>query len=94
MAEAPAAARSAGVTAVPVQSMAELKARHRDAPGATVAFRTHDGAFGTVNLRPTWFHFDGAPLPQTRPASLPDADAQTILSRLGYRRPRDAADGS
>jgi crotonobetainyl-CoA:carnitine CoA-transferase CaiB-like acyl-CoA transferase len=81
--DALAAARSAGVVAAPVQSIAQLKARHRDSPSATVALRTHCGAFPAVNLRPTWFQFDGALLPQTAPASLPGADGPAILDELG-----------
>ena len=86
--EAMAAARSAGIIAAPVQSIVELKARHRTAPCADVAFKTDAGALPAVNFQPTWFQFDGRPLPALAAAPAPGADAKEILLGLGY----DAAD--
>jgi crotonobetainyl-CoA:carnitine CoA-transferase CaiB-like acyl-CoA transferase len=86
--EALAAARSAGIIAAPVQSIAELKARHRTAPCADIAFKTDAGVLPALNLQPTWFHFDGRPLPELAAAPAPGADAKEILLGLSY----DAAD--
>lgn len=83
VAEAILAAQAAGARAVRVQSLAELKARHRDSPCATVGFRRDEGPWSTVNLRPSWFHFDGAPLPPASPATPPGADAHAVLGELG-----------
>ena len=84
VAEALAAAKSAGIIAAPVQSIAELKARHRENPCADVAFRTDHGDLPTFNFRPTWFQFDGAPLPERAAAPAPGANAKDILLELGY----------
>jgi crotonobetainyl-CoA:carnitine CoA-transferase CaiB-like acyl-CoA transferase len=84
MAEALNAAKASGVVAAPVQSIARLKEIHRNRPSATVAFRTERGDFPTVNIRPTWFRFDGKPLPEVSPATVPGSDAAAILAELGY----------
>lgn len=84
VAEAMCAAWASGALAVEVQSLKELKARHRDRPGATVAFRAEDGSYPTLNVRPLWFHFDGAPLPPASAPTKPGSDAGTILAELGY----------
>ncbi|MGF6899335.1 CoA transferase [Paraburkholderia sp. GAS348] len=82
--EALTAAKSAGIIAAPVQSIAELKARHRENPSADVAFKTSSGDLPAFNLRQTWFHFDGSPLPELAAAPAPGANAQEILQELGY----------
>lgn len=84
VAEAIATASKAGAVAVQVQSLAQLKQRHRGKPGVTVAFRKTAGAYPTLNLAPSWFHFDGAPLAPTAPPTPPGADAQDILAAQGY----------
>jgi len=84
VAEAMCAARASGALAVEIQSLKELKARHRDRPGATVAFRAEVGSYPTLNVRPLWFHFDGAPLPPASAPTKPGSDAETILAELGY----------
>jgi crotonobetainyl-CoA:carnitine CoA-transferase CaiB-like acyl-CoA transferase len=82
--EALAAAKAAGLIAVPVQSIDELKARHRENPCADVAFKTDLGVLPAFNLRPTWFQFDGSPLPDLAAAPAPGANAKEILLELGY----------
>ena len=84
VAEAMCAAKASGALAVEVQSLKELKARHRDRPGATVAFRAEDGSYPTLNVRPLWFHFDGASLPPASAPTKPGSDAGAILAELGY----------
>jgi crotonobetainyl-CoA:carnitine CoA-transferase CaiB-like acyl-CoA transferase len=84
MQEALAAAKSAGIIAAPVQSIAELKARHRENPCVDVAFKTDHGDLPALNLRPTWFQFDGLPLPELAAAPAPGANAKEILLELGY----------
>ena len=84
VAEAISAAKASGALAVAVQSLKELKARHRDHPCATVAFRAEAGAYPTLNVRPLWFRFDGAPLPPTSAPTAPGSDAATILAELGH----------
>jgi crotonobetainyl-CoA:carnitine CoA-transferase CaiB-like acyl-CoA transferase len=82
--QALAAAKSAGIIAAPVQSIAELKARHRENPSPDVAFKIDAGDLPAFNLRPTWFQLDGLPLPDLAPAPAPGADAKEILLELGY----------
>jgi len=82
--EALAAAKSAGIIAAPVQSINELKARHRENHCADVAFKTDSGDLPAFNLRPTWFQFDGSPLPVLAAAPAPGANATQILLELGY----------
>ncbi len=82
--EALIAANSAGVIAAPVQSIDELKARHRENPCADVSFKTDHGDLPALNLRPTWFQFDGLPLPDLTPAPAPGANAKEILLELDY----------
>jgi crotonobetainyl-CoA:carnitine CoA-transferase CaiB-like acyl-CoA transferase len=82
--EALAAAKSGGIIAAPVQSIAELKARHRGNPCADVAFKTDPGDLPAFNLRPTWFQFDGSPLPELAAAPAPGANVKEILLELGY----------
>jgi crotonobetainyl-CoA:carnitine CoA-transferase CaiB-like acyl-CoA transferase len=84
VAEAVRAATAAGALAVEVLSLKALKARHRDRPGATIAFRAEGGSYPTLNVRPLWFNFDGAPLPPASAATTPGSDAGTILTELGY----------
>jgi crotonobetainyl-CoA:carnitine CoA-transferase CaiB-like acyl-CoA transferase len=82
--EALVAANSRGFIAAPVQSIDELKARHRQNPCADVAFKTDHGDLPAFNLRPTWFQFDGQPLPDLTAAPAPGANAEEILLELGY----------
>ena len=82
--EALAAANSAGIVAAPVQSIEELKARHRENPCADVAFKVDAGDLPAFNLRPTWFQFDGSSLPELAAAPAPGANAREILLELGY----------
>jgi crotonobetainyl-CoA:carnitine CoA-transferase CaiB-like acyl-CoA transferase len=82
--EALAAAKSAGITAAPVRSIDELKARHRENPCADIAFKTDHGDLPAFNFRPTWFQFDGSPLPALAAAPAPGANAKEILLELGY----------
>lgn len=82
--QAVAAVKAAGAIAAPVQSIAALKARHRENPSADVAFRTDAGQLPAFNFRPTWFQFDGSPLPELAVAPAPGANAEAILLELGY----------
>ena len=55
-------------SAAPVQTCTELADRHREHPTATVKFeaRENDG-WSTECFAPTWFAFDGEPLPRGQP---------------------------
>ena len=81
---------AAGGVAARVQSLADLKARHRAKPSATIAFRTVAGAISVLTLKPTWFHFDGSILPETSPPTPPGSDAGEILAALGRSPPEIA----
>lgn len=83
-AEACEAAKAAGFLAVPVQSVAQLKSRHRGDPCATIRFRQSEGDFPALVFRPTWLLFDGDILPEIKPAPLPGADAKELLTEFGY----------
>ena len=74
--QALAKAAAAGAVALKVQSLAELKARHRSKPSATIAFRTVASNFPVLNVRPTWFYFDGSVLPEISEPTPPGADAR------------------
>ena len=86
--QALAKAAAAGAVALKVQSLAELKARHRSKPSATIAFRTVTSSFPVLNVRPTWFYFDGSVLPEISEPTPPGADAREILGALG-RGPKE-----
>ncbi|RDS80865.1 hypothetical protein DWU98_13045 [Dyella monticola] len=83
--EAIAFAKYSGARAVPVRSIAELRTIFLAKPSATIRFRsTTRQGLQTTLLVPTWFQFDGAPLPAPFKPGRPGADAETILAKLGY----------
>jgi len=81
--QALAKAAAAGAVALKVQSLAELKARHRSKPSATIAFRTVTSNFAVLNVRPTWFYFDGSVLPEISEPTPPGNDDRELLGALG-----------
>ena len=74
-----------GVPAVPVQTCKELADRHTESPSRTVIFeqRERDG-WKTETFAPTWFVFDGEQVGCPGATARIGADADAILSDLGY----------
>ncbi len=77
--------KSKGILAVPVQTCEELRERHRGSASKTVKFekRQRDG-WQTECFAPTWFVFDGEPVPSPPSPERIGAGAMKILTELGY----------
>lgn len=75
-----------GILAAPVQTCRQLADRHRDDSSTTVRFETRPESDGwvTENYAPTWFVFDGEPVPMPGAPVRVGSEGPAILAELGY----------
>ena len=75
-----------GALAVPVNTVKEIAALSSDGVSKTAKFAKKDSGMGWVveTWEPTWFCLDGEPLSCARAPTFSGADAEAILSDLGY----------
>jgi hypothetical protein len=85
VADAIASLRLDGILAAHVSSIAALKQKYISAPSPTVRFHTvGKGGLRATVLEPTWYLFEGEPLPFSSEPSKPGSDAAAILGELGF----------